>query len=159
MILQALVLLALSATAYGLEGFETQQAKGDQAKKQDSEPAPPLPPKGKSPSITSPPPAELDTLLLTAMEQNPDIRVAQSKLREAEAELNRTRLQVARQIVTLRESILNQRREIERLHVLFYDLMKIQFTELGEALTALAAMEAELAYTLGETAIGRKESK
>src|SRR6266851_3115371 len=47
----------------------------------------------------------LDELLTLALKNNPDLRVADAKVREAEAELNRVRLQVTQKLVTLRNSI------------------------------------------------------
>src|SRR5437868_10610793 len=43
----------------------------------------------------------LEELLSRALKENPDIRVAETKLREAEAELNRTRLQVTQKVVAV----------------------------------------------------------
>ena len=50
------------------------------------------------------------------MENNPDIRVADSRREEAESELNRVRLDVARKVITLVRSISGQRHEINRMH-------------------------------------------
>src|SRR5947209_1017266 len=52
------------------------------------------------------PPADTDLadMLAKALRDNPDIRVAEAKLREADAELNRIRLQVTQKVVTLRHN-------------------------------------------------------
>ena len=55
--------------------------------------------KGSQPQEKTPPKtesAQLAEMLAVALKHNPDIRVAEAKLREAEAELNRTRLDVWR---------------------------------------------------------------
>jgi hypothetical protein len=44
-------------------------------------------------------PSQLEELIAQALQGNPDVRVAEAKMREAEAELNRTRLQVIQKIV------------------------------------------------------------
>jgi hypothetical protein len=44
-------------------------------------------------------PSQLEELLARALKENPDVRVAEAKLREAEAELNRARLQVTQKVV------------------------------------------------------------
>jgi hypothetical protein len=50
-------------------------------------------------------PGNLDDLITQALRNNPDIRVAEAKVREAEAELNRTRMSVAQKVVALFHSI------------------------------------------------------
>src|SRR5262249_52782687 len=57
-------------------------------------------PTGKEPP-RKPKPSELEQMLAEALAHNPDIRVAEAKLREAEAELNRVRLQVLQKESTL----------------------------------------------------------
>jgi hypothetical protein len=46
-------------------------------------------------------PSQLEEMLARAMRDNPDVRVAEAKLREAEAELNRARLTAVQKIVAL----------------------------------------------------------
>src|SRR5437762_8496144 len=43
----------------------------------------------------------LDDLLSQALKSNPDVRLAESKVREAEADLNRVRMQIMQKIVKL----------------------------------------------------------
>src|SRR5438270_13980694 len=50
-------------------------------------------------SKEAPKPPTLEDLLAKAAKDNPDIRVAESKLREAEAELNRARLMATQKVV------------------------------------------------------------
>jgi hypothetical protein len=49
--------------------------------------------------------ATLEELLATALKNNPDIRVAETKLREAEAELYRARINVLNRIVRLQQDL------------------------------------------------------
>src|SRR5207302_8384663 len=53
--------------------------------------------------------ASLEVLLAQALKDNPDIRVAESKLSEAEAELNRVRLLVTQKVVAQQRAITDQR--------------------------------------------------
>jgi len=61
------------------------------------------------------PPAKskLEAMLTEALKNNPDIRVDAAKLAEAEAKLNRTRVQVTQKVVTLHQAILSQKAVIE----------------------------------------------
>ena len=58
-------------------------------------------------------PATLDEMLAKALKDNPDIRVAESKVREAEAELNRVKLQVMQKVVALRHSLESQKATVQ----------------------------------------------
>ncbi len=100
----------------------------------------------------------LETMLLSAMGNNPDILVAKSKVREAEAELNRTRLQVARQAITLRFSVQRQREKVAILQVGVRE-ERITTGPLSEALVELSRLEAELQYALGQTPLGEAAGK
>ena len=92
----------------------------------------------------------LDKLLLTAMENNPDILVAKAKVAEAEDELNRTRLDVTRRLVGLRQSLENQRAWVARLRHAEAVLPKsIAPGDLEKALVELGMVEAEFQYLLG----------
>lgn len=62
------------------------------------------PPAGKE-APPKPKPSELEQLLAEALVHNPDIRVAEAKLREAEAELNRVRFQVVQKVSTLHHAV------------------------------------------------------
>jgi hypothetical protein len=59
-----------------------------------------------------PKPSELEQMLAEALVHNPDIRVAEAKLREAEAELNRVRFQVLQKVSTLYHVVQAQREMI-----------------------------------------------
>jgi hypothetical protein len=66
--------------------------------------APPGPSDPKKPAEEKKP-SQLEELLAQALRDNPDVRVAESKVREAEAELNRTRLQVIQKVVIHQHTI------------------------------------------------------
>jgi outer membrane protein TolC len=50
-------------------------------------------------------PSQLEELIAQALRDNPDIRVAEAKTREAEAELNRARLQVIQKVVAHQHTV------------------------------------------------------
>jgi hypothetical protein len=50
-------------------------------------------------------PSQLEELLAQALRDNPDVRVAEAKVRGAEAELNRTRLQVIQKVVAHQHTV------------------------------------------------------
>src|SRR5579885_2073808 len=50
-------------------------------------------------------PSQLEELIAQALLGNPDLRVAESKVREAEAELNRARLQVIQKVVAHQHTV------------------------------------------------------
>src|SRR5215831_18895608 len=54
----------------------------------------------------------LEDLLSQALKDNPDIRVAEAKLHEADAELNRTRLQVMQKVVALHADLQGARAKV-----------------------------------------------
>lgn len=53
------------------------------------------PPKNSPPQMDDPAKDSLEQLLAKALQQSPEIQVAEAKLREAEANLRQTRLQLA----------------------------------------------------------------
>jgi hypothetical protein len=134
------VLLFLSAPALG-----QQQSKDPPAK-----PAKPAP-------------GSLEDLLSQALRNNPDIRVAEAKVREAEAELNRTRMLVAQKVVALRHSIDIARKtaaeaqaRVESVKALvrtktapLEDLRVVQLA-LDRAAAEVAKLEAEMPALLGK---------
>ncbi len=110
-------------------------------------------------------PAEptLEEMLNKALKDNPDIRVAEAKVREADAELNRTRLQVTQKVLAFHHSRESQKAIIR---VAEEDLQRIQKLEANKAVSAeevkqaqqrlsaskakLAEIEAEMPYLLGQ---------
>src|SRR5439155_11675590 len=72
----------------------------------------------KKPSEPPKPPAApekltLEELLNRALKDNPDVRVGEAKLREAEAELSRTRLQVAQKVIAAQAALDAARKTVE----------------------------------------------
>lgn len=57
----------------------------------------------------------LDELLPVVLENNPDILLAKAKLREAEAELNRVQAQATRELMTLHQTVSQQRTDVAEL--------------------------------------------
>jgi len=110
-------------------------------------------------------PAEptLEEMLNKALKDNPDIRVAEAKVREADAELNRTRLQVTQKVLAFHHSRESQKAIIK---VAEEDLQRIQRLEASKAVSQedvkqaqqrlsaskakLAEIEAEMPYLLGQ---------
>ena len=73
---------------------------------------------GQPAPVTEPPapkPAQskLEEMLEKALKDNPDVRLAAAKLAEAEAELNRARLQVVHQVATAYQAIEAQKAAVE----------------------------------------------
>jgi hypothetical protein len=105
----------------------------------------------------------LESMLQQAIKDNPDIRVAEAKVRESEAELNRTRLQVTQKVLAFYHSRESQKAIIK---VAEEDLQRIQKLEaskavsqedvkqaqqqLGASKAKLAEIEAEMPYLLGQ---------
>jgi hypothetical protein len=93
----------------------------------------------------------LEQLLSKAMENHPDIVAAKAKVTLAEAELNTTRLQVARQIITLwgnretQKSIVQKARELDKATP-----GVIPTLELSDSEAKLHQLETELHYIIGK---------
>jgi outer membrane protein TolC len=122
-----------------------------------------------APQDKPPPPKEapggdaaLAALLDKALKDNPDIRVAEAQVRAAEAVLNRTRLQVRRQVVALVRALEEARRGVRAAEAdarRGNDLVKLgsrSQTEqreaearVGLAKAQLAQVEEEVSYVLG----------
>lgn len=121
----------------------------------------------------------LTEMLATALKNNPDIRVAEAQLQEAEAELSRTRLEVVQKVMTLQNAWQIQQRliaqaadevgrrqeEVEHIKSLAQEAVAPQSTvlqaisslkqaetELLQAEAELAQLEASIPYLLGEQA-------
>lgn len=123
------------------------------------------PPKSKPAEASSA--KSLEDLLGAALKNNPDMRVAEAKVREAEAELNRSRLQVTQKVVTLyrvleaqKDLVRGAEAEAQRL-----TLLQQKGFSSGESTAAssqkalqakakLSELEAELAYLTGQQAGG-----
>jgi hypothetical protein len=109
-------------------------------------------------------PSSLEDLLAKAVKQNPDILVAEVKLREAEAELNRTRLKVMQRVAALYHEIAAHQAlckeaqyRLERVKHLRAVGGVISDEDMGNAITTvekylaeLAKLQSELPYLIGK---------
>ena len=109
----------------------------------------------------------LEEMLARALQDNPDIRVAQTKVSEAEAELNRTRLQVLQKIIAGKQAVDSQKEivaaeeatsnRLDRLakagQASSEDRDKAK-THLVIAKAQLAKLETELQYLIGRQPAG-----
>ncbi len=111
------------------------------------------------------PVASLDQLIADALKHNPDIRVAESKVREAEAELSRTRMKVVSDVTFLQaeiqaaQALANHLKSQYELVNALYNDKKISREEYFPVVLAfekasadLALKQAKLPYLLGKQA-------
>jgi hypothetical protein len=98
----------------------------------------------------------LEELLALAMKYNPDLRVAEAKVREAEEELNQVRLQVSQKLVTLRSKIEAARKTVDEAQARLKRAQELASKnllsqeELGGAELLVARYRAELAELEGQ---------
>jgi hypothetical protein len=105
----------------------------------------------------------LEEMLNKALKDNPDIRVAEAKVREADAELNRTRLQVTQKVLAFHYSRESQRavikfaeenmtriRKLNSTAAISQEDVKAAEQQLTAAKAKLAEIEAEMPYLLGQ---------
>jgi hypothetical protein len=132
-----------------------------------------------APGQSSPPPAEpapakparLEEMLAQALRSNPDVRVAAAKVGEAEAELNRVRLQVVQKVVQAYQAVEAAQamadlraKEFQRLKQLAdqgtvsAEILSEKENQLAAAKAALAAAEADLRYLLGKQPAGTRHT-
>jgi hypothetical protein len=150
------VLLAAAGLVFGQAG------PGDAKKDDKADPNQPGDKAGKEAPKT-----KLEEMLQQALRNNPDIRVAEAKVAEAEAELNRTRLIVMQKVVLYNANLADAQAKVasaERLHARLVDTAKkapglvteqdlqAAQTELQTAKANLAKVEAELPLLLGDKA-------
>jgi hypothetical protein len=151
-----LLVLALAVTAGG------QQPTGSDQK------SPPPKAETDKPATKS----KLEELLAQALQNNADIRVAAAKVNEAEAELQRTRLQVMQKVVQAHHAVAVAEANVARWQAEYRRLNKevkegvvdpqvLIETEkqLAVAKGQLAAAEAELPFLLGKTPAERGMSR
>jgi hypothetical protein len=107
----------------------------------------------------------LEEMLSKALKDNPDIKVAEAKVREADAELNRTRLQVTQKVlafhhnreaqkanVKVAEEEIARIRKLQASNVVAQEDVQQAEHRLSQAKAKLAEIEAELPYLVGEQA-------
>jgi hypothetical protein len=105
----------------------------------------------------------LEAVLTDALKSNPDIRVAEAKVREAEAELNKIRLQVLQRVVALHQAVESQKEALKNAQSQYegyrtrFEVVQIQAPELARMRGTLslekgklATQEAELNAVLGK---------
>jgi hypothetical protein len=105
----------------------------------------------------------LETLLAQALKNNPDIRVAESKLHEAEAELYRARISVLNRIVRSQQELKGARAEVENATRMYERILDIaskgaiseaevrhEMSKLQKAKTELARVQAEMDLLVGK---------
>jgi hypothetical protein len=105
----------------------------------------------------------LDELLASALNNNPDIRVAEAKLHEAEAVMNRSRLQVMQKVITFHNSVGAQKEVVKAAQATWERYLELNkqavlsaedFAQARQALeqakSKLATLEAEMPALLGK---------
>jgi hypothetical protein len=126
--------------------------------------AQPNPGTGATPAAGAPQKLSLEDLISRALKENPDIRVGEAKVKEAEAELSRTRMTVAQKVIAFHASLVTTRKLVEegedRLKAITKlvangttsqkDLREAELS-LTQAKAELARLEAELPYLLGQS--------
>jgi hypothetical protein len=106
--------------------------------------------------------SKLEEMLDQALKGNPDLRVAAAKVQEAEAELNRTRLEVTRRVVTLYTGLEAARKTVEVAEkrrdqlkqlaankAVSSEDLQVAETAVMQAKADLAKLEADVPYLLG----------
>jgi hypothetical protein len=145
--------LLFSGSAFG------QQAPGGKDKPKSSSPPPASSP--AKPDKAAVP--TLEEMLTGALKDNPDVRVAEAKVREADAELNRTRLLVTQKVIAFHRSLEAQKalvdvtekqfkryQELGGKNAISKELLDEQQQKLAAAKAKLAEVEAEMPYLLGK---------
>lgn len=118
--------------------------------------------KPKAKPAEAAPAKSLEDLLAAALKNNPDIRVAEAKLREAEAELNRARLQTTQKIVTLHRGLEAQKSLVQSAEGEFQRAFPSPEPARQKVLQAKAKLneiEAEIAYLTGQQPAGLPASQ
>ncbi|HTU90126.1 MAG TPA: hypothetical protein VMF69_08635 [Gemmataceae bacterium] len=117
------------------------------------------PPKQKA----APEKSKLEEMLAEALKNNPDIRVAAAKLAEADAQLNRARMQVMQKVLVLHAALASQKAEVayqqkqyerykglEASHAISSELVQETQQKLALAKAKLEELEAQLLGLLGK---------
>src|SRR5262249_39545516 len=116
--------------------------------------------------------SKLEEWLAQALKSNPDIRVAEAKQREAEAEWNRTRLLVMKKVTAHYHAWLAQKAAVQQAEANWNRISRLAKSavisaeevdkaqaELASAKAKLAEIEAELPYLIGKptTTVGKSD--
>lgn len=129
----------------------------------------------KGPSHDVQDPKSIEGMIAAALRSNPDVLVAEAKVREAEAELNRVRMKVTQDVMALQnrseaarlelmsaESTLDRKRQMHQAGTLDVGAYEEAKFDLVRARHAVATVESESKYLLGEgsgKAVRQFESK
>ena len=114
--------------------------------------------------------ASIEEMVGQALKSNPDIRLAENKLRDDEADLARTRLRVMQRIIALHHALQAQRAEVDRdrakvkrvgnlvrSNALQRSALEEAQQDLNRARSRYQELLAELPYLLGKSAQGLAE--
>jgi hypothetical protein len=157
--------IVFAALLLGLGSIAVGQQQGTKPEAKDQKP--PLNVKGKAGKVLlkldKPAEPSLEEMLNKALKDNPDIRVAESKVREAEAELNRTRLQVTQKVLAFHHNHEAQKAAVKVAEEELAGIRKFQQSKavsqaevqlaehrLSQAKAKLAEIDAEMPYLLGQ---------
>jgi hypothetical protein len=119
--------------------------RGQDSSKQSAPAAKPLPASAKG--------EDLDEMLVEALRNNPDIRVAAVKVQAAEAELIKTRLEVIEKVKSQYSTLQEVRERLKTAERLF-SIHATSPEDLAGAKLMVARFEAEFNYLLGKTRTG-----
>lgn len=158
----ALIAVLVTGTSLAFGEGEARDKKADQTDQ----------PKGRKTTRGKATAQNLADWLAEARKNNPDIRVAEAKVSEAEAELHRALLQVMQRVVALHNLIESQRGKITDREAALERMIKLQKKgfaaepdlnrarqELVLAKTKLAELEGELAFMLGKQPLKSDEDR
>jgi hypothetical protein len=112
--------------------------------------------KPESKKSDGPKPGSLEEALADALRGNPDIRVAEAKMREAEAELYRARLLVTQKVVALKAAVDVAKMNVDHAQMALERMAKLVSAgqaprpELEQATAQLQSAKADLAKVQGE---------
>jgi hypothetical protein len=130
-------LLAVASSAFGQGGPSGGKPGGDKADQK--------PPGDKSGKDKEAPKTKLEEMIQQALRNNPDIRVAEAKVAEADAELNRTRLVVMQKVVLYNANLTDAKAKVELAERRYERLVAVGKSAPGAVSTEdLQAAEAEL---------------
>jgi hypothetical protein len=108
--------------------------------------------------------SKLEEMLEKALHNNPDVRLAEAKVAEAEAELNRARLQVVQKVASAYQAVEAQRAAVEGAATQLAELkrtpgavsqaeLRTAEQQLIDAKAKLADLESQLPYLLGQQTV------
>ena len=116
--------------------------------------------------------SKLEEMIEKALHDNPDLRLAEAKLAEAEAELNKARLLVVQKVAAQYQAVEAQKAavdgaaaELEETKTAYkaasvsQSMVRTAEQKLIDAKAKLASLEAELPYLLGQQAEGKIDAK